>query len=540
MRRTADHLSALLFHPLSDRSPDARSTDLGLLALRLAFGLSMALTHGRATLDDFLTDPTGFPDPLGLGPELSTGLMAFAELLCALAVAAGLLTRVAAVPLVFGMGTAFFVFHAADPFGHKELAFLYLSAFTAVLLAGPGRYSLDALIVRWRESRRGRRGGARSAAAAVGLAIVLAGGLLAAAPLAAESRIEGDLPRKGDRPLEAIPGVDSVYGVLETSDGVRLRTVLTRPPRTRTSTPEGPEARLPAILFVQWLSCDTVELPASRQSGWSRMLRRVATESGLVMLRTEKAGVGDSEGPPCSELGYDRELAHHRDALDLLRRTPGVDPERIVVFGASMGATMAPLVAVGQDVAGVVIWGGGAVTWLERLLAFERNRRELTGVPAVELTAEMKRLSAFLPEYLVHRRHPREIAAEDPALGKAWELVTGAEGDTHYGRPVAFHQEAQARDWAAAWAEVDVPTLVLYGEYDWFETERAHRSIVHLVNRNGSAEGGGLARLEVIEATDHHFERYPSPQAAAEGRGGAVAEGPAVEAILAWLREVVR
>ena len=520
-----DRLKSLLL----GQGARGRLRDVGLLVLRLAFGLSMALTHGRATFHDLLVDPGGFPDPLGLGPEFSIGLMAFAELVCALAVAAGLLTRLAAVPLVFGLGTAFFVFHAADPFAHKELAFLYLCAFTAVLVTGPGRLSLDGLLARlW--SRRGRSED-RSPVAAAWVLVGLLAALLPAAPLAAASRIEGDLPRKGDRPLEEIPGVDSVYGVLETSDGLRLRTVLTRPE----GIPASDDRRLPGILFVQWLSCDTIELPAARRDGWSRMLRRIASGSGAVMLRTEKAGVGDSEGPPCSELDYETELAHHRDALALLERTPGVDPERIVVFGASMGATMAPLVARGHDVAGVAIWGGGAVTWLERLLAFERARRELTGVPAERLTDEMKRLSAFLPEYLIHRRHPREIASEDPDLGGAWELVTGAEGGTHYGRPVAFHQQAQARDWAGAWAEIDVPTLVLYGEHDWYETEAAHALIERLVDR-GDRE---LARFEVIEATDHHFVRYPSPEAAAEGRGGVVAEGPAVEAILGWLREVV-
>lgn len=46
------------------------------------------------------------------------------------------------------MGTAFLVFHAEDPFGEKELALLYLSAFTVLLVTGPGRFSIDGLFLR--------------------------------------------------------------------------------------------------------------------------------------------------------------------------------------------------------------------------------------------------------------------------------------------------------------------------------------------------------------------------------------------------------
>jgi predicted acyl esterase len=171
---------------------------------------------------------------------------------------------------------------------------------------------------------------------------------------AAESTLTGDLPRREGRPLEQIPGLDSRYDVLRMPDGTRLRMILTRP--------MGTTGRLPAILFVQWLSCDTIELPAGQQDGWSRMLRRLAQESGLVMMRTEKAGVGDSEGD-CASLDYETELAHHRAALAWLRQSPDVDPAKIVIFGASMGGNYAPLVASGVPVAGVMIWGGGAHSW---------------------------------------------------------------------------------------------------------------------------------------------------------------------------------
>ena len=44
----------------------------------------------------------------------------------------------------------------------------------------------------------------------------------------AEARLVGDLARKGDKPLVDLPGLDTEYGVVRTSEGSRLRTIITR------------------------------------------------------------------------------------------------------------------------------------------------------------------------------------------------------------------------------------------------------------------------------------------------------------------------
>lgn len=340
----------------------------------------------------------------------------------------------------------------------------------------------------------------------------------------AESSLTGDLPRRDGKPLEEIPGLDSRYGVLEAPDGRRLRTILTRP--------AGSSGRLPAILFVQWLSCDSIELPAKQQDGWSRMLRRLAQESGMAMMRTEKAGVGDSEGD-CASLDYATELAGHRAALAALRRSPDVDPQRIVVFGASMGGNYAPLVAAGEPVAGVMIWGGGAKTWFERMLGFERRAKQFAAVPAAELDAHMHALARFFVAYLLDRRDPAVIEREQPALAGTWQRIVGTGPGSHYGRPLAFHQQAAAQDWAAAWGRINAPVLAVYGEYDWFEDAEAHRLVADIANR-GEAGRGEYAE---IAATDHHFDRFPDAAAAFRGEGGVNNADAAVSVFLRWLGE---
>ena len=340
----------------------------------------------------------------------------------------------------------------------------------------------------------------------------------------AESTLTGDLPRRNGEPLEDIAGLDSRYGVLDAAGGRRLRTIFTRP--------AGTIGQLPAILFVQWLSCDSIELPSKQQDGWSRMLRRLAQESGMAMMRTEKAGVGDSEGE-CAALDYETELADHRAALAALKRSKDVDPGRIVVFGASMGGNYAPLVAAGEPVAGVMIWGGGAKTWFERMLGFERRAKQFSGVPPAELDRHMHALALFFVDYLINRKDPAEIEREQPALAGTWERMVGTSPDAHYGRPLAFHQQAAAQDWAAAWARIDAPVLALYGEYDWFEDAAGHRLVADIANRRAAGRGEYVE----IPATDHHFDRFPNAAAAFRGESGVNNADAAVSVMLRWLGE---
>jgi pimeloyl-ACP methyl ester carboxylesterase len=334
----------------------------------------------------------------------------------------------------------------------------------------------------------------------------------------------GGLPRRGGA-LENLPGVETVYGSVTVPGGTRLRTIVTRP--------QGASGRLPGLYFVQWLSCSTVEAGESRRDGWSRMIRRIVQESGFAVGRTEKAGVGDSEGA-CAALDYDTELAHHRHAFDRFRQSPWVDASRVVVFGGSMGANMAPLIARDRKVAGVMVWGGGARTWFERQLAFSRHAMELAGENLDRLSARMADHSLFYAEYLLAGKTPARIRADDPALGAVWSDIIGTEGDLQYGRPAAFHQQAQNQDWAAAWAAIAAPVLVIYGEYDWFEDAGAAATIVRIVNR----QAPGRAALTIVPRMDHHFSQYQTAEAAFREQGGTVNEAPAVDEMLAWLKRI--
>ena len=120
--------------------------DFGLLAVRLLSG-GMMLTHGIPKFDRLFGEgPVKFADPFGLGPEISLGLVLFAEVGCSLLVMAGFKTRWATLPLLFTMLMAAFYAHGSDPFSDKELSLLFFTVFLSVLISGGGRLSVDQAI----------------------------------------------------------------------------------------------------------------------------------------------------------------------------------------------------------------------------------------------------------------------------------------------------------------------------------------------------------------------------------------------------------
>lgn len=121
------------------------TTSLGLLLLRVAGG-AMMMVHGWSKAASYSERAATFSDPLGVGSQTSLTLAIFGELVCAALLIPGLGTRLAAVPYAFTMVVAGFLVHADDPWARKELAMLYLVVGLVVLVAGPGRLSLDALL----------------------------------------------------------------------------------------------------------------------------------------------------------------------------------------------------------------------------------------------------------------------------------------------------------------------------------------------------------------------------------------------------------
>ncbi|HRI79240.1 MAG TPA: DoxX family protein [Cyclobacteriaceae bacterium] len=122
------------------------SVEVGLLLLRVSVGLLMLKDHGLPKLLKFDSYVTDFYNLLGIGSAASLSLCIFAELFCSGFLMVGLFSRAVLIPLIFNMLIIVFVVHGDDSLKQNELPVLFLIAYVALLLCGPGRWSADRLL----------------------------------------------------------------------------------------------------------------------------------------------------------------------------------------------------------------------------------------------------------------------------------------------------------------------------------------------------------------------------------------------------------
>lgn len=120
-------------------STDERARDIGLLFLRVSGGLFLLWVHGLPKLLDFTAQLQLIEDPFHLGSHLTLILAIFAEVLCPLLIVAGVLARLACLPILFVLLVVLLVVHPQWSVAEGQFGWLLLILFATVLIAGPGR-----------------------------------------------------------------------------------------------------------------------------------------------------------------------------------------------------------------------------------------------------------------------------------------------------------------------------------------------------------------------------------------------------------------
>lgn len=321
-------------------------------------------------------------------------------------------------------------------------------------------------------------------------------------------------------PREQLQGVEVIHDSAATDLGFRVRTIVTRP---RNAT-----GKLPAVFLVGWLSCDSVEYPSGPgDDGFGQLLHDIATQSGHVLIRMDKPGIGDSEGPNCAATDFQTELAAYRAAFRTLKRYDYIDRERVFILGLSNGGGFAPLVPQEEKVRGYVVAGGWVKTWFEHMLELERRRLKLAGKNPGEVTESMKGYSEFYLDYLLRKMTPREILKAKPHLSALWD----DDPEHQYGRPASFFHQLQELNLSGNWQKVEAPVLVMHGEYDWIMSRDDHELIAEIVN----SKQAGRARFIALSKTDHLFMTFENMSKAFNGEGGRYNK-TVTEQVLTFLR----
>lgn len=128
------------------------STDVGLLVLRVGIGTILFLKHGWEKVAALSLTNSHFPDPIHIGMNASWMIAVFSDGICSLLIVLGFGTRWVSLFSFCTLFTAWTFVHHYGFFGktqnsnYGELIAQYLVTCLVLMIAGPGRYSVDALL----------------------------------------------------------------------------------------------------------------------------------------------------------------------------------------------------------------------------------------------------------------------------------------------------------------------------------------------------------------------------------------------------------
>lgn len=262
----------------------------------------------------------------------------------------------------------------------------------------------------------------------------------------------------------------------------------------------GPAGR-PAVVMAHGFA-------GTKDCGLDSFGRHLAA-AGADVLAFDYRGFGASEGTPRQVIAPAGQLADYRAALDAAARLPGVDANRLVLWGVSMaGGTVLEAAAGRTDIAAVI-----ALTPLVSGTAVERP----APLPAGELPDPepgWRRAGTTARLLLTAARDRRAAAAGRgrvtlPAVGEPGELalltLPGATADyasiagptwrNEVNASIALDAIRSAPLRAAA--EVTCPVLFQIADYDRY------------VPRSAAMRAAAKARAQIRHYPCDHFEVYP-------------------------------
>ena len=190
---------------------------------------------------------------------------------------------------------------------------------------------------------------------------------------------------------------------------------------------------------------------------------------GIAVLRYDKRArvhanlMRDLPGLTVKDESIDDAIA----AVQVLRSTSGVDPNRVVVIGHSLGGMLVPrIAAAGPPVAGFVVMAGAARPIPQAVVEQARYLAQADGVISAEEQAEIIQIEQVMAR----------VDALRPADASNPERIFGA--------TASYWLDLRGYDPPAAAAQVKQPMLVLQGERDYQVTiEEFSRWKAALANR---------------------------------------------------------
>ncbi len=325
------------------------------------------------------------------------------------------------------------------------------------------------------------------------------------------------------RPVEEHPGCDTLLGEVVVGEH-RLRSIALLP--------EGATSHLPFVLFVQGHGDSSLDGWAGADRPAPALFAALA-RAGFAVVRFDRSGTGDSEGPPLAALSLEAELAQACAALGYAAGLPEVDASRGALLAHSLGTELACELTSRASVSAMAIFGGGAKTWLEHLIQVSRRQWSLARVPPAEQERALRALVRFHAAWLYERVPLAELAQALDATAGHLALVGldfHGDGAVVRGRPASYWESLHALSVPERLAGFRRPVLAAWGDCDWLSFLDDHELL---------AASAPCGELQVVPGVDHFFARRASLQEAFAATDLGEPSPPLASALARWLAAVV-
>jgi dienelactone hydrolase len=325
-------------------------------------------------------------------------------------------------------------------------------------------------------------------------------------------------------PRETSDEFEVLYGSV-VSHQARLRTIVTKPKSS---------GKHPALFIIQGVGVFSVDNPIGVLECY-KTIARDFTNRGYVTLRVDKPGCGDSEGGPTRDVDFDTELDGYRQALKLLKASADVDPEKVFIFGHSMGGVMAPLLATEIPVKGIVVYGTLSKTWHEYMLENFRRQSELADTDPAEVDRRMRDDAAIMNLLYRESMTPKVIADKYPDLA---DRIKQMYPDSNYfaDRSLGFFRQLAAKNLGEAWKSYGGHVLAMWGKADFVSSEDDHARIAAIVNREHPGHGTFLA----LDGVDHGFLSASTQRDSMNRQGAGEFNALGVDSMRSWIAKLAQ
>lgn len=299
-------------------------------------------------------------------------------------------------------------------------------------------------------------------------------------------------------PYEKSDKYDVIYDEVKFKDGY-IRIIVNKPKLQ--------QEKFKTILFIPGYMCYSLDNLGKHPYG--QVVQKLS-ERGYCVVRVEKLAMGDCMNTPdCFDVGYFTELEGFEAGFQKMLEYDFVDKDNIFVFGHSLGGYEAPMVDKNRIAKGVIVCGTGLKTWYEYILEMFRFQNPIAGVDYIENEKIVTELTKVLYDYLILKKHPKDIVVNDEVKAYMKDNMEYEGGDKVWSRNYRFWQELQDLNMPQVWKDVKANVLVIRGEGD-FEafSNKDHEDVVKIVN----AYHPGKGKFLLIPNMDHGFATAKDPE----------------------------